>query len=308
MLENLLVVTAQVVTLFLMMGVGFALFKLGRLTKDGIGQMSHILLYVVTPCIVVKSLQTGYDAAMLHNLALGTGIIVASYVACALLVMPFFRKKNLDERAPLQFGSMYSNCSFMGLPLVQAVLGDQALIYAVLAMVAFNVSIWIHGVILMGGKEAASVKKALLNPGVLGLLVGLPLFLMKIRLPSMVGNALGFFSNLNTPMAMLVIGGQMAQADFASTFRKPALYAASALKLLVIPALFTLLLIPLHPDPLMYVTLVILSAAPTAGTTGIFAQRFGRDTATAAQLITLSTLLSILTLPLFAVAAQALAG
>lgn len=308
MLENLLVVTAQVVTLFLMMGVGFLLARLGRLTKEGIGQMSHILLYVVTPCIVINSLQTDYDAAMLQNLLLGAAIIATSYVLCALLVMPFFRKQRPDVRAPLQFGAMYSNCSFMGLPLVQAVLGDDALIYAVLAMVAFNVSIWIHGVILMGGKEAASAKKALLNPGVLGLLVGLPLFLLKIRVPSMVGNALGFFSNLNTPMAMLVIGGQMAQADFASTFRKPALYAASALKLLLIPALFTVLLLPLHPDPLMYVTLVILSAAPTAGTTGIFAQRFGRDTATAAQLITLSTLLSILTLPVFAVLAQTLAG
>lgn len=308
MAENLTVVTQQVATLFLMMGVGFVLFRRGSLDGAGIAQMTHLLLYVVTPCIVINSLQSAWDAALLHNLLLGAALLISAYLLYALAVLPLFRKKPPDVRAPLQFGAMYSNCGFMGLPLVQAVLGDGAMIYAALTVVCFNAFSWIHGVALMGGREQTSLKRAVLNPCVLGLAVGLPLFLLGVRLPAVLGDAVRFLSNLNTPLAMVVIGGQMAQADLARTFRERELYGAACVKLILLPALTALLLLPFRLDPLMYATFVILCAAPTAGLTGMFAQRFGRSTATAAQLVTLSTLLSVLTLPPFAVLAKALAG
>ena len=308
MLAYLLVVAGQVLTLFLLMGVGFVLFRRGSLDGTGLAQMTHLLLYVVTPCVIINSLQTDWDSALLHNLALGAGLLALSYAVYGLLVQLLFRRRTAEERGVLRFGAMYGNCGFMGLPLVAEVLGESALIYAALCVVCFNVFSWVHGAVLIGGKQAASLKRALFNPGVLPLLCGLPLLLLRLRLPAMMGNGVGFLADLNTPLAMVVIGGQMAQSDWAGTFRARALYGAAAVKLVVLPALTALLLLPFRLDPTMYTTLVILAAVPTAGLTAMFAQRFDRCPGAAAQLVTLSTLLCVLTLPLFAALARALAG
>lgn len=308
MLEHFLVVLGQVTTLFLLMGIGFFLGKTNRLSLVGTGEMSFLLMYIVTPCIIVDSFQTDWEGDTLHTLAVGTAALAVCYGVYILISLLLFRKKPADLQAPLRFGCVYGNTGFMGLPLVRAVLGEKALIFAVVSMVVFNILCWTHGVILMGGKSAFSPKKIVLNPGVIAVAVGLPLFLLRVRLPGPLYNAVGFVGDLNTPLAMVVIGAQMSRADFISTFRGKELYAASAVKLLLMPTITALLLLPLRLDPLFYSATVILAAAPTAGITSMFAEQFGRDSARAAQLVSLSTLLSIFTLPVAGVAAQILSG
>ena len=131
-------------------------------------------------------------------------------------------------------------------------------------------------------------------------------FLSGMRLPSMVDSAVNFLGDLNTPLAMVVIGGQMASTDLGRTFRRPDLYASSILKLIVIPLITALLLLPFRLPALVYCSMVILAGTPTAGTSGILAQQYNRDVGSAAQLVTLSTLLSVITLPVAAVAANLL--
>lgn len=308
LLQNLLVVAGQVITLFLMMGVGFVLAKLGRLTDAGLSQISFLLLYVVTPCIIIKSFQHERNPQLLADMGWGALANVGYYVVLALLVIPLFRRQGPDTRAPLQFGVVYANTGFMGLPLVQAVLGDEATIFCVICMGIFNLAQWTHGVSIMGGRGAMTVKKAVLNPGVIGVAAGFLLFITGFPMPSVVGGAVGFLAELNTPLAMVVIGGQMASADLKATFTQRRLYTAVGLRLVAAPLLTALVLAPFRLNPLLYCTLVIIAATPMAGNTSILAQKFERDTATAAQLVTLSTLLSVLTLPVFAVLAQALSG
>ena len=306
MQEHFFVVLGQVATLFFLMGVGFGLTRLGWLTKAGTAEMTTVLLYVVTPCIIVDSLQKEWDPALLHTLAVGTLAVVVVFLVNIPLSGLFFRRREPDLRAPLQFGCIYGNTGFMGLPLAAAVLGEDALIFAAVTVVVFNLFTWTHGILLMGGREAFSAKKLFLNPGVIAVGVGLPLFLLRIRLPGPLGNAVSFLGDLNTPLAMLVIGAQMARSDLLSTFRDGTLYAASAIKLLLIPLIAAAILLPFGLDPMFYTCSVILAAVPTAGVTSIFAEKFDRSPVRTAQLVTLSTLLSIATLPVLAVVAQAL--
>ena len=307
-LENLLVVAGQVATLFLMMAVGFILVRRGTLSGPGLDQMSHLLLYVVIPCVIIDSLQVAWDAALLADMGVMLLINAVYYLVTCAAVIPLFRRQSEDVAVALRFGVVYANTGFMGLPLIQAVLGEEAVIFTVVVIVAFNLCQWTHGVLLMGGRGEVSVRKALLNPGTIGLSVGLVFFLSGLRLPPMADKALGYLSDLNTPLAMVVIGGQMARSGLLQAFRQKALYAASALRLAVIPLLTALALLPFRLNPLVYCTAVILSGAPVAGSTGIFAQKFGRDPTASAQFVTLSTLLSILTLPVITVLAQYLAG
>ena len=297
MLSNLLTVTGQVATLFLMMAVGFVLGRAGKMTEAGRSQMSYLLLYIVCPCVMVDCFLVERTPALTQEVAVGS----AAALAVSLL---FFRRQPADARDTLRFAAVYGNIGFMGLPLVQSILGEEALVYGALALLAFNLTSWTLGVLIMGGRAAFSLRRAVLNPGVVGIGLGLLCFLSGLRFPSPVGAALSFLSDLNTPLAMVVIGTQLAEAHLPSTFRQPRNYLVSFLRLALFPTLTALLLLPLRSSSGLYCALVLLSATPVAGTTSLFAQQFGRDTAPAAESITLSTLLSILTLPLFAVLAR----
>ena len=303
---NFFVVASQVVTLFLLMGVGFVLAQLGKLHTDGVSQMSTLVLYVVTPCLMISAFEVDRAPDMVETL----GVFFVVYAVSTLLGLAVaqlcFRNEEPDRKAPLRFGMTYGNNGFMGLPLVHAILGQDAVLFGVVSAVAFNFLLWTQGAKTMGGKVGP--RAILVNPATIGAVIGGFLFFSGLRLPSMVNNAVSFMADLNTPLAMVVIGAQMAGADLKVSFTSRKLYGAAAVRLLIAPLIPLVLLLPLRLPAMSYCACVILCAVPTAGATGMFAQRFGRDTATAAQLVTLTTLLSVITLPLFAVAAQTISG
>ena len=305
--HNLLVVAGQVVTLFLMIGVGYVMARQGHLSQQTLGQMSHLLLYAVLPCLLISSIQIQPSPLLLRNMGLILAVTAGYYVVFCGLLPLVFRRSPEDTRATLRFGTVYANTGFMGMPLIQAVLGDEAVILAVMANVTYNLAQWTHGVALMGGRDRMSLRQAVLNPGTVSLFIGMVIFFSGFRLPTVVETAVEYIGDLNTPLAMVVIGGQMASTNLADTFRRKELYAASGLKLVVIPAITALALLPLRLPSLVYSAAVILSATPAAGSTSILAQQFHRDPGTAAQLVSLSTLLSVLTLPVAAVASSLLA-
>ena len=192
MLSNLLTVTGQVATLFLMMAVGFVLARLGKLTRDNLPRMTFLLLYVVIPCLIVNTLQTGCSPEVLRSMGAAALVTAGLYAVYCLLILPFFRRQPPDTRAPLQFGVVYGNVGFMGIPLIRAVLGTPGMLYVTVIFIVFNAYNWSHGILLMGGRRRFSLKRAVLNPGILATAVGLPLFLLGIRLPPVVGSAVSF--------------------------------------------------------------------------------------------------------------------
>lgn len=306
MFSDFLIVVGQVVTLFLMMGVGFVLAKLKWFSEETSSQVTHLLVYVVAGCIIIGQLQIDASAHMVQTMLMSALGMALTYIIMMPLVQLLFRKEPSHTRVVHRFGIVYANNSFMGLPLLASVLGDDALLFGVISMLVFSLFQWTHGALMMGGK--LSLRRVVINPGILSMAIGLCFFITGIRLPAPVNSALEFLGSLNTPLAMIVIGSQMARADFMNVFKKPKLYLTAAIKLLFVPAMTSVILLPLHLEPLSYCACVVLSACPTAGMTSMFAQMFKRDVETAAQMVTLSTLLSIFTLPVFAVLAKSVAG
>lgn len=308
MAQYLLMVSSQVGTMFLMMAVGFVLAKLGKLTPASIPQLTNLLLTVVLPCMLIDSMQIERTPALMGSIEYTALLVAVLYVLYCLLSIPLFRRQSPATAKSLRFGTLYGNVGFMGLPLIQLVLGDHALVYGIINLVVFNVYNWSQGVVLMGGRKQVSVKQAVLNPGIIGTIIALVLFLGGITLPSMIGNAVSFLGSMNTPLAMVIIGAQMAAADWRSVLRNRSILMASLLKLVAMPLLTALILYPIHPEPDLYCTLVLLAGVPTASITAMFAQKYGQDVSTGAQLVTVTTLLSILTLPCVGVLAAILSG
>lgn len=308
MITRFFVVLGQVATLFLMIAVGFGMGKLGKITSHGTTEFSTLLLYVVTPCIIIDSFQTSYDAGLLKTLGLGVVCQMVCYAFYAVMMNLFFRKDEPNLRIPFRFGAMYGNTGFMGIPLIQAIMGDEAVIFAVVALVVFNLWTWSHGLMMMSGEKKFSLKKMIITPGVLGMLGGLPLFLTRTTLPGPLYKAVGFIGSLNTPLAMIVIGAQLARADLGSLLKDKKLYEGSAIKLVLIPLVTMLVMLPFRDNHLLYVAAVILSGAPAAGVTSMFAEKFDRSPERTAELVSFSTLLSIFTLPIVAVLAETIAA
>ena len=304
MWDYFFIVAKSVFTLFLLIAVGFFAARRGFLDKATQSQMSKVLLTVVGPCVGIRALQLPRTPENVRLIVTTLAVVAGLYAVYSLLVLPLFPKQPPERRGPYRFGVMFSNSSFMGLPLITSVLGQSAAIYCVLAMTIFTIFSWTYGLHLMGQK--LSFRRALLNPGVIGFSGAVALFALGITLPAPVASAVGYLADLNTPLAMLIIGAQMAGADLLSTFRSGRLYLCSALKLLLLPLVTLALLLPLHLEFTPFLALVILSGCPVAGVTSMFSQMFDRDTSCAAQLVTLSTLLSLLTLPLLTSFAQTL--
>ena len=296
-LDHFFVVASQVGTLFLLTAVGYVLARLGKFSRDTQSQLTTLLLYVVSPCLIVDTLQLSPSLHLLEVMGQCLILTLATALLFALLMTLFFRRQPPDARAVLRFGALYGNIGFMGIPLIQGILGDEGLIFAIVEQVAFNLLIWSHGVLLMGDRKTFSTRKLLLNPGLLGCLVGTVLFLLDLRLPQTVGRGVEFLGSMNTPLAMVIIGAQMASANLPATFRDTRLYCTALLKLVAQPLLIAALLLPFGLEPAMYITMVVLAATPTAGLTSMLSQQYGRDTTAAAQLVTLTTLCCMITLP-----------
>lgn len=307
MLNDLLVVVGSVLTLFLIMAVGYFLGKRKLLTRETLSQLSTVLLYIVAPALMIDTfLAQERTADTVRSLLIAAAALVGTYALNALLIQPCFRRTPVQDRGVLRFASIYGNTGFMGIPLIQAVLGQAGMLPAVMCLVVFNAFTWAHGSRLMGG--GGSLKKVLINPGIVGLILAVICFALPNGLPTPVASAVGYIGSLNTPLAMIIIGAQMATVDLSTLFREGRLYRISAVKLLVIPLITMLVLLPFRLDSTMYIAIVILSACPVAGATSLFCQINGKDTSLSARLVTLSTLLSILTLPLAATAAKILSN
>ncbi len=308
MFDALLVVGGSVLTLFLLMSVGFIFGRMGLLSGETLSQVSRVLLYVVTPCIMITSFEVERTPESQGMLFASLGAMAEIYVVYMLLSIVLFRREGEEHRGILRFASVYGNAGFMGLPLIQSVMGDEAMMVAVVGLAVFNIVTWTQGRALIGGRAELSWKKLALNPGIIGFVVGLLLYFTGWRFPGPVDSAVAYLGSLNTPLAMVVIGGQMAQSDLVKVFSTRKLYLVSAVKLAGLPLVTAGLLLPFRLDPTVYVAAVILAACPTAGATSLFAQSMGKDAALGAQQVTLSTLLCMATLPVMAMLAQLLAA
>lgn len=203
---------------------------------------------------------------------------------------------------------VYSNCGFFGIPLVSSIFGTEGVFYLTAYLTAFNVLLWTHGLLAMGERfDLKTLWKKLMTPAILAVVTGVICFLLRIHLPEILTYPLGLIANMNTPLAMIVAGANLAQADLLKCLRKPRVYLVSFLRLLVLPALSLLLLWVLHItislDFTIAFTVFIASACPVGAVSIMFAERFGKDSSYATELFVVSTVLSLLTIPLISIPA-----
>ena len=308
MLTNFLTVAEQVVVLFLLIGVGALCAKTGIIKEVAIKSCSDLVLIVVTPCVIIQSFQRPFDAAMLKGLGLACLIALSIHIVTILLAHLLLHDPVAARERVLRVGAVLSNAGFMSLPLQNALLGEDGVFYGAAYVAIFNLILWSYGLVEMSGsRQNLSPRKLILNPGVLSLAIGLMLFLARITLPTVLASPMGHLAALNTPLPMLIIGFYLADTDLKAALRDWRSYAAIGLRLLVVPLTALGILYLCGVRGTLLVSMIIAASAPVAASTTMFATKYDCDTGLSVNLVSLSTLLSLITMPPIVALAQVIA-
>ena len=310
----------SVFTLFLFMIPGFILRKLKLIDGTFSKNLSLLVLYIAQIALLIHSYIIEFKPEVLSGIL---QVFIVSFLIHSIL---FIIARNLFIKAPesakkvLQFGLIFSNAGYMGIPVINDVFGPDFTIYATIYVVWFNIFAFSLGrLIYTGDKKYMSFKEAIINPAVIPIIIGFIIFITGggtwiqniIKEPTVLGSGVKVFydvfttlKNMVAPATMLVIGARLADINFKGILKDKYMYPFVVLRLLVLPAIIFVLLKVLNVLSLIDTTsmsiLLILSSTPAAALTSMFAELYEGDSPYAGKLVALTTVLSVITMPIVA--------
>lgn len=302
-MELSLIVLKQVIILFILIGIGFVLTKTNKLSDAGVKQMTNILLTVVTPCVLIEAYQKEFDVKLLKSLLLAFLYSIIIHIINIIISHFLFKKEESNKYRVSRFASNFSNCGYMAIPLLGAALGSNGIFFGSAYLVVFTIFYWTYGIYICteDKKALTSIKNILINPGIIGVTVGLILFFAKIKLPEIVLSSISYMASLNTPIPMIILGSFLVKVDFKAVFKNMRVYLVSFVRLILIPIIGIFITKLLNLSTEVATSVLIVTACPVATVTSLFASKYELDTTYAAQVVSFSTILSIITIPLMVI-------
>ncbi len=296
------IVLQQAFIMLILILIGAMCFKLKLLSEETVTQMSGLVLKVVNPVVIFLAYQRELAASLVHNLGWTFLLAAVSYAiafAVAYLLIP---DKPGRETVVERFSTIYSNCGFMGIPLVKAMFDYEGVFYLTAFITVFNALVWSHGVMQMSGQRSLkSLLKVLRSPAIIAIVLGMILFFSRISIPGLLYETLDMVGALNTPLAMFVAGATIIRTDIPGVLRKPRIFYVALLKLLVIPLLTILVFLAVPADGIVEMTVLAAASAPSAAICTMQCLNYHRNAAYASEIFGVTTLLSVVTMPLMMV-------
>lgn len=287
----------KLIVLFILMLLGFYLMKKEIFTKDVTYHLSKLLTVYVAPSLFIASF-IAQTFSYQRLIDLGLMILVSFIIIFTRIgIIHFLLPK---QRTTDKYATIFANVGFMGTPLALAVGGKDAVFFISGFVVANQISQWTYGVYLISNdKSKVNVRSALLNPASIATIIGLTLFVFPFKLPFVVTDAIDTFAQLNTPLSTLVLGTYFYQAKFKDVFLYKPAYYTTFLRLIA-TSLFSLIIIWLLPidNHSVKLALTIASISPAALNTALLSQVFRGDYQYGSRLVLLTTLFSLISIPL----------
>ncbi len=292
------IIFKQEVIMLLLIIVGILCFKGGIITTNGRKDMSSLVLSVVNPIVILLAYQKEFEMRLLRGLVASLVLSAIAFAVAILVSNLLIRRKDGRETDIERFSAIYSNCGFMGIPLVNALFGSEGVFYLTAFLTMFNLLIWTHGIIQISGvRSIKSVKKALLSPSIIAIAVGMMLFLARISLPDIMYQSLDYVAMMNTPLAMLVAGATIAETNVFNAFKNIRIYWVTLIKLAIIPLVLLAIFRFISVDDTVKLTVITAMSAPTATMCTLFCLRYDKNSKYASEIFAVTTLISTATLP-----------
>ncbi len=289
------VVANQISIIFILIGFGFFLKKIGMITEGFTKTGSDLMVHVTLPLLVVVSMDREFSPSDAENGLLLFAIGAIMYIIHILLGKLLSMQVERENRDLYSYMIIFGNVGFLGYPLMRIAFGEIGVFYAAFFNLWFQILNWTLGIKLMSGAQM-NLKRVFTTPGVLAIFAGLFLFFTPFTLPSVIRSALSMIGDVSTPLSMFLIGSFLAEAKLSDFVANPKLYLAAAVKLVVAPALMFLVLSFFKLEQVVETMPVLMSAMPTGINAAIFAKKFGRNYKLASQGVVVSTAFSLITL------------
>lgn len=289
--------------LCIFMAIGYICYKKGIIYGDGVSVLSGLLVNVTFPLMIIVSMQREFNSELFRNgllmLFITFFIHIFGVLIGALLVKLFHVPP--DQKGIWIFMMVFPNTAYMGIPVIGSMYGEEAVFYIAMCTVIFNIFSFSVGVRILTSNDTTREKpkwgKLFLSPAIIATVIGFTMFCFSIRLPDMILKAFTSMGNLTTPISMLVIGAFLAQNDLKEALTSWKAYVVSAARLILMPLCIYAVLSPFIKHEIMLGTLFMITGMPAATVLAILSERHGQNSMEASRLVFLSTVLSIITLP-----------
>ncbi len=291
--------------LFLMIAAGYVLGKTGRVSDKARDDIASFVLYIASPASIIFGMNIPMKQQLLDDFLLLTGISIGVFLftfAFSLVSARLLEKRDPIKRSIYGASIYFSNYGFMGWPVSGMFFPMNGMLYAQVFSIPLNVILFSVTPAMLSraaGQPAKNVLRNILNPPVIGTAIAAALFLLQIQLPDILGKTVQMLGDTQTPLAMAVVGLTLSKMKFRSVFTNGKAYIYAALKLIVLPLMvFGILQLMGFTGTVLGVP-VLISAMPAGTMVLVLAQKYGKESEFATQLILLSTVLSLVTIPLF---------
>ena len=278
--------------------IGFLLCKWNIISKTAKESLTNLVIYVALPSSIVSSFLVDINVDIIKNLSIVFLLSFAIQFACLALSYLIFRNYEKTSYSVLKYATICSNSGFMGTPLVQGIYGTQGLLYASVYLIAVRIFMWSVGLSCFCDTSYKEViKKVITHPCIIAVVIGIFFMITQIQLPNFMLTSIDGISSSTTFLSMLVIGIILSEANFKHMISKLSLFY-SGIRLCVIPITVFIVCYSLGFDPLVSAISCVLAGMPAGSTTAILASKYKGNEQLATQLVFVSTVFSLLTIPL----------
>ncbi|MEL7649478.1 MAG: AEC family transporter [Sedimentibacter sp.] len=294
----------SLILMAILMAVGYYMRSKKILTDDAENSLSFILVNITIPAMVIKGMYIQFSFEQVKTGLSLLGIAVMFHIILVFLGNTgALATKDEEKRKIFRFTVPMMNCGFMGFPLVSQLYGNEAMFYATMFQTPNIILMWTYGMsILMGkgkGGGRKNMKEILLNPGMIGIYVGLFLYVTQLKLPMFATKLMDLLNNVTTVLAMIIIGSKIKIIGVKNSLINVQAYYATFFRLAVSPIIMIAVFKFFDFEPMIEQIFVIYAALPVATLMPILAQRYGSDDVLASKVVVITHLLSLVTIPLF---------
>lgn len=285
--------------MFLLVGIGFFIRKKGIVNTEGRMNMIDLCLHITLPFNVLHSFLRKWD----WNLFIACGIILLLSVGFNAISVFFsailYKKQEINRQKSLKYGTIISNSGFLGNPMVEGIYGSEGLLYAALFMLPVRIVMWTIGIaVFLKGRKEKLWKNVLTHPCIVAIYAGVIIMVCGIQFPTFVEKTIVGISGCNTPLSMMLVGMMLAEVKPKGLIDKTMVFY-TAIRLLIIPAVVFAITAFLPIDGMLRGITVIMAGMPAPITTALLSAKYGGDEKYATGMVFLSTILSLITLPLW---------
>jgi predicted permease len=261
--------------------------------------LTEILLKITLPLMIVSSFVFTFDESMKKNITKTFIYAFLTFVIVAIISYVFLIPIKSKKREILQFANVFSNCGFIGFPIMESIYGFEGVLYTSIFNMYFAIFTWTYGIMIFTGKVTfKEIKKVLLNPCVIAVYIGIFIMKFNIQIPIVIYSTIKIVGAMTSPLSMIIVGVILSKANIKDNLKDWTIYYGSVIKLLVIPVLLYLITLIINDNSKVANTMLILSAMPAAAMTSILAENFNKEKEYAAVIVFFTTLISLITFPI----------